>query len=747
MRPSFTCKAGEDMTSTITPYAQVPLPGAVVEKPVLVADNSVLIVIAGETLLAIDSVDPSGTIPWASNPVYPGLKGALVSDGVVYCVSGKKLLGFNVTDGACPWGTGQPDEANADLLPPVESGDFVYLLDVEGTHYRFSKEYGVEDSSWRGQTYSGTVSVAPVMAGNLLIYAVEKFLIALETGSDDGKQVWRFDFGSIPVWTFAEISAPLRAIDGELFVCLSSSHGIMALYRLSWKPGGIPVPVVVQLDTMSEQAMDLQWLAAPGFAPNVNWLGFAQKHFSSIGILTYSITRSLLAIVVRVDSPAWVGSALDLSKRYPGEAFFAALFEGAATVAAASVLVAAGTTVRVQVADVEGTVLNDYQTTIHVTAAPIVGPERQVYLCGHDDELGKPVLALFTDVSSSAEFHATATTYPDSASNPVAVGILQAPAGNAPAAARKAFVPTDKSLVVVDLSTQPPAFSKIPIDDIAGTSQGIAVSWKGHVLIAATGSQRVVVFDPAAGRVVKTFDDVPSPKGIALVEYWPTDSRWPSHSYALVTNWDQEKDTVTIIDFSGVSPDHWSLQETVKVGIQPAGTAPALLYTMQIGRVAFVANQRDGTISLIEHGSQWSLEKSVPAGSRPFDMAVSQGGQRIYVTNRWDESAGEPKDYSVWVFNGDSNWRTGQAFGKKIAQIALPAVPFGLAVVPNSRWLLVACEGNDTVQIIDTVTFAIVDSISLPAGSGPRGIAVTPEGDRAVVANYAGNSVTVIDIK
>ena len=727
------------MTTHIKPYAQVTLPGAVVEKPLFVADNSVLIVIAGETLLAIDSVEPASV--WANNPVYPGLKGALVSDGVVYCVSGKKLLGFNVTDGACPWAN-QPDEVNADLLPPVETGDFVYVLDVEGTHYRFSKEYGVEDTSWRGTTYSGIVSIAPVIAGKLLIYAVEKFLIALDnTDSGDGKQMWRFDFGSrvIPPasWPFTEISSPLRANDGELFVCLSDSRQDAAqLVRLSWNPGEEPVPVAVGLPFQPVQDMDLQWLTAPGFAPQVNWLGLAEKSFPALDApLTLSPSQSLLSIVVGGKSPFATVSVVpyELFQRHPREAVFVALFEGMDTVANASVLVAVGRTVQVRVSDPEATVLNDYQTTIHVTAAPIVGPDRQVYLCGND-ETESPVLALFKDISSSAVFRNSVSTLGDSAFNPVAVGILQASSGNPPVAANKAFIPIDGFVAVIDLAAQTPTISKIKVEGIAGTSQGIAVSSKGYVLIAATDSQRVVAFDPAANRVVKTFE-VPHPEGIALVEHY-------QGSHAFVTNWDPATDKVTIIDIGSASPDDWSIKGTLTAGKQPAGIAPAAFF-LPTAVDGYVANQHDGTMTGFlydyQYAPHWYGEPFPErAGSRPFDVAVSQGSQKIYVTNRWDESAGEPKDYRVWVFS---------LYGKKIAQIELPAIPFGLAIVPNGRWLLVACEGNDTIQVIDTLTFKISDQIQLPAGSGPQKIAVTPDGTRAVVANYSGKSVTVINIQ
>ncbi|MCO1602093.1 YncE family protein [Desulfosporosinus nitroreducens] len=52
---------------------------------------------------------------------------------------------------------------------------------------------------------------------------------------------------------------------------------------------------------------------------------------------------------------------------------------------------------------------------------------------------------------------------------------------------------------------------------------------------------------------------------------------------------------------------------------------------------------------------------------------------------------------------------------------------------------------NDTVTVINTATNTILTTIPLPAGSGPIGIAITPDGSRAYVTNFANDTVTVIN--
>src|SRR6195256_452210 len=65
------------------------------------------------------------------------------------------------------------------------------------------------------------------------------------------------------------------------------------------------------------------------------------------------------------------------------------------------------------------------------------------------------------------------------------------------------------------------------------------------------------------------------------------------------------------------------------------------------------------------------------------------------------------------------------------AKITFPA---GLGLSPNGKFLYVACNGDNSVAIIDTVFKTIVKQ--LPAGAFPYGIAVNAAGDRIAVSNW-----------
>ncbi|MFD5428912.1 YncE family protein, partial [Streptomyces sp. NPDC127084] len=79
-----------------------------------------------------------------------------------------------------------------------------------------------------------------------------------------------------------------------------------------------------------------------------------------------------------------------------------------------------------------------------------------------------------------------------------------------------------------------------------------------------------------------------------------------------------------------------------------------------------------------------------------------------------------------------------------VAGLALPVVASQPAhAVPPGTYAYVANQDDDTLSVIDTATQTVVATI--PAGDGPRGVAVSPDGTRLYVANFFDDSVSVLD--
>ena len=82
-----------------------------------------------------------------------------------------------------------------------------------------------------------------------------------------------------------------------------------------------------------------------------------------------------------------------------------------------------------------------------------------------------------------------------------------------------------------------------------------------------------------------------------------------------------------------------------------------------------------------------------------------------------------------------------------IASIPVGSSPSGVAVTPDGGKVYVTNTGTGespgTVSVISTATDTVIATIGV--GFGPTGIAVTPDGSKVYVANLLSNTVSVIN--
>jgi YVTN family beta-propeller protein len=69
--------------------------------------------------------------------------------------------------------------------------------------------------------------------------------------------------------------------------------------------------------------------------------------------------------------------------------------------------------------------------------------------------------------------------------------------------------------------------------------------------------------------------------------------------------------------------------------------------------------------------------------------------------------------------------------------------PGEIAISPDGSRLYVTCEASNELRIVDTLTGAVLKSVSV--GRVPRGLAVSPDGSRVFVANSWDDNITVVD--
>jgi YVTN family beta-propeller protein len=215
---------------------------------------------------------------------------------------------------------------------------------------------------------------------------------------------------------------------------------------------------------------------------------------------------------------------------------------------------------------------------------------------------------------------------------------------------------------------------------------------------------------------------------------------------------DQDADRVLVVNRNGS-------QSFIAVGKQPNSIA----IDAAANRI-YVVNAGNGNVSVID-GSSDGVVATVPTDARPYAIGIDTSQHRAYVTNTFSDK--------VTVIDGTTNRAQQLALGSKdfvetdahrhrafFISYEDPALtmldadnklhrielglshPWGLAVDEQRGTVYVTEIGKDTL-IAYHENDGTTNKVS--TGSMPDAVAVDQAANRIYVANYAANSVTVID--
>ncbi len=198
---------------------------------------------------------------------------------------------------------------------------------------------------------------------------------------------------------------------------------------------------------------------------------------------------------------------------------------------------------------------------------------------------------------------------------------------------------------------------------------------------------------------------------------------------------------------------------TIEVGDGPDGVA------VSDGRV-FVANQRDGTLSVLDSATNEPAGEAIPAGERPDGVVAGKGVVWVGAAGsdavERFESQGEPVRTAnvdvgdrpealslgkqlLWVanFNAGTVNRVDRATPSLVGgPIGVGRGPAGIFV--GRRFVWVTNSKDDTVNRIDPSTAQVVGG-AIEVGDRPRGVLETA--DAAWIANAGDDTVTRLDRK
>lgn len=142
------------------------------------------------------------------------------------------------------------------------------------------------------------------------------------------------------------------------------------------------------------------------------------------------------------------------------------------------------------------------------------------------------------------------------------------------------------------------------------------------------------------------------------------------------------------------------------------------------GRTAWATLNGDDALAVLDLGD-FELRRYVPTGQRPHDLLFAPDG-RLWVTD-WD--------HGVHVLSRQ---------GEHVHTIGIGQEPHHLAFTPDGGEAWITDHGADTVHVVSTETFEVLDSLSVDA---PHHVALTPDGRFAAVAAHGADKLAVFEVE
>jgi YVTN family beta-propeller protein len=319
----------------------------------------------------------------------------------------------------------------------------------------------------------------------------------------------------------------------------------------------------------------------------------------------------------------------------------------------------------------------------------------------------------------------------------------------APAVAQEALVKS--------LTTKPPKNNVIATVPVGSAPQGIVVTPNtDFVYVANGGSLTISKIRAKTNRVTLTIPLSVSPGALAIT---------PDGSTLYVANYYDS--SVSVVDTT----------TNAVTSTLPVSEGPTYLAVTPDGSQVYVlcnSEEGDGIIAIIDTVSNQVLSTTINIGGFPQSLVFTADGDHAYEVNDPASvvsvidtatqsvsgtlptnqlNAGGlallPNGQKLYV-TGDSEYiQVVNTSVKGSKKITLPqSGGFNTpALTPNGIYLYlpIFTGGSNSVYMINTKTNRVVGS-AIPVGSQPFGVAIASNAKRAYVSNYAGGTVSVIDI-
>lgn len=181
---------------------------------------------------------------------------------------------------------------------------------------------------------------------------------------------------------------------------------------------------------------------------------------------------------------------------------------------------------------------------------------------------------------------------------------------------------------------------------------------------------------------------------------------------------DKSADAIGVLDVAGGK----------LTGKIPAGSDPEEFSLSTDGTKLYVSNEDVKAASVINIATG-KVEHIIPVGQEPEGVSTAPDGKRFYVTC---EAGGD-------VYVVETNGYT------SVGHFKVNVRPRSVAFMPDTPVGFIPSESTGELNIIDTVNLKVLQVIALPPGSRPMSVKVALNGRKIYVSNGRAGTVSVLD--
>jgi DNA-binding beta-propeller fold protein YncE len=210
-----------------------------------------------------------------------------------------------------------------------------------------------------------------------------------------------------------------------------------------------------------------------------------------------------------------------------------------------------------------------------------------------------------------------------------------------------------------------------------------------------------------------------------------------------------------------LSPSFTGLKGKELVGVQrrlASATLPPGLYdglSIQIGGASLLGGEGAGDL-LIPDDPLWIAHEFTVGRKRASALFLSLSPKNLFTSSfRFapDFSLASPRRQLKSLLGFATNSRTNivSVFNKRTMEvvdtIATSSGPKGAVIDQRRGWAFIALAGDDAIEAIEVNTGEILARLQLNFGDEPIEIALSPDGEMLITANYGSNSASIIDAR